>query len=262
MVGRRCLSIQLKDEDGWRELPNRAMQQPNATQPARRPARGTRRRTLTGDLRRSLLNARSLARANEQRTLRNFSKRVSERLDSDLLARGFVYDSQAYRRVSSTGLVHGVCFDNRGRDSQHFLVMVFVNALEVDGQINGGHLVRYFTGGSLSELPRDLACGTEEQLMSALDRLRKHFDAIVEPFFASISSCSALAASLAKDPRLDFYRAHLYALEGNRTATRAESSMYLERVARSLGPSHPALAEAQAFVTTLLSRCGESEEPG
>jgi hypothetical protein len=194
--------------------------------------------------------------------MRNFAQRVRKNLDADLMRRGFTFAGGAYRRSLPSGVVHGIGFDNRGQDSRRFRIVFFVNAPDLDGQTTGGHLVRYFTGESLSDMPRELACGTEEQLDSVLTRLISHFEQTIEPFLSTLPSCTALATALIQEASLDFYRAQLYSLDGDGRSARAECSLYLKRLAQSLGDAHPHLQEARGLVQALLSEIDGNGRPG
>jgi hypothetical protein len=142
--------------------------------------------------------------------LKGFTNTVRECIDAELAARGFAHRLLAYRRTTEAGIVHGICFDNRGRNLATFRLMLFANAPAIDGDADGGHFVRYFTGGSLSSVPRELPCKTEDQLRATLERFRAHLDSMIEPLFSSVAAPAALAAALADDPLLEAYRARLH----------------------------------------------------
>lgn len=144
--------------------------------------------------------------------MKGFINIVRECIDAELTARGFAHGAQAYRRTTEAGIVHGICFDNRGRNPTSFRLMLFANAPAIDGDADGGHFVRYFTGGSLSSTPRELPCKTDEQLRATLQRFRAHLDPTIEPLFSNVATPAALAVALGDDPLLGAYRAQLQQL--------------------------------------------------
>jgi hypothetical protein len=140
-----------------------------------------------------------------------------------------VLSRSRFRRVTHGGLRHLVILDPRPsvRQPQHLRVMLVVNSLPVDND-EGGYLVRYFTGGSISDDSRGIPADGP-RLEKALQRLVSQFAAVVEPWFSGFTTPQHLAAAV-PDSDLDFYRAQLFMQAGDRTAARTEAESYLARV--------------------------------
>jgi hypothetical protein len=178
--------------------------------------------------------------------MREFSRRVRQELDAPLGQLGFEYVRGLYRRAQPSGLEHRIGLGNKGYDTDVFEVLVgFGDALIAS---DGFMLARYFTGGSLANVRKDLPCPNETVLSTRLRRLISEFSRVLEPFFDSVRSRQELADALRGDPLADYVRGQLYLLGGDKQRARAELVAYLERVDGRVPDDHPQLAEVKALL--------------
>jgi len=190
--------------------------------------------------------------------MRNFARLIEKHVGEHLRSRGFTYRETLYRREHASGLVNLVGFDNGGRDSNRFRVLIGFNdhgALPPPN--NGFVLARYFTGGSLADVPRELDCSDVRVLERRLLRFTECFDPIIEPFFAAIATRSELAGAVANNPQSDYVRGRLYFADGRFVEAEAELTLYLGRL-RSVLAESGSISTVEATVTEvedLLARC-------
>jgi hypothetical protein len=190
--------------------------------------------------------------------LRNFSKAVESQLGAFLGAAGFEHHDRVFSRDRGDGLLNLIAFDNGGRNPKTFRLMLGFNARTLPPPSTGFVHVRYFTGGSLSDSPRDLSCDTPDALRSRLERFRECFDSIVQPFFQSITTKSQLADTLSEQPTLDYVRGLLYFADGDRSRAARELASYLARL-KTIEAAPEQVAETIASVKSLLEQCGRPQ---
>lgn len=181
-----------------------------------------------------------------------FDRHVRATLGPDLRAAGYEALSRSrFVRRSVAGLRHLIILDPRPTLAHptSFRVMIVVNAVVLDGD-EGGHLVRYFSGGSLSSSPRDLPA-SGAALDKSLDRVRVCYPTILDPWLQAFHTPHDLAVAL-DDPHLDFYRAQLLVLGGHLNEAKAECSRYLARLVAQ-GYSVEEQRSAEKNVAALLT---------
>ncbi len=145
--------------------------------------------------------------------MKKFDASVRKYVDTFLVDRGFKYSNGYFCRVQNSGVRNMIAFDNGGRDSNSYRVMVMVNSMLLDSEA-GAHCVTYFTGGSLSDSPRKFPCNSSSVLEAGLNRFVAVYDQIIEPYFIAFKSCADIADSIIRDPALGSYCGDLYALSG------------------------------------------------
>jgi hypothetical protein len=181
--------------------------------------------------------------------MRTFARLIEKHVGAHLHSRGFTYRETLYRRERPGGLVNLVGFDNGGRNTNRFRVLVGFNdhgALPLPN--NGFVLARYFTGGSLSGAARELDCSDGRALERRLQRFRECFDPVIEPFFAAIATRSELAVAIANEPQSDYVRGRLYFADGRFAEAEAELTLYLHRL-RSVQAAFGSSSTVEATVS-------------
>ena len=186
--------------------------------------------------------------------MRDFVRLARRRLDGSLAERGFEYRDGCYRRIHPSGLEHRVTLDNRGRNPGTFSVMVGLRDPEAFPESDGNHLLRYFTGGSLSTTRKDFGCRDQRELDRRLERLISQFEAVLEPFFASVPDRLVLAEALADQPMADLLRGCLYFRANDKQRARPELVAYLRRI-EALSEGLEQVREQRRRVEAMLAEC-------
>lgn len=104
----------------------------------------------------------------------------------------FLNRSNSFRNV--------VSFDFNGDDSFRVFIGIdypYDQLFDVDSPPEGARLCKYYTGGSLSAIPRDIAFRNEKHLIENLERFKAYFDReIKNGFFGSVKTAEDYADSL------------------------------------------------------------------
>ena len=159
--------------------------------------------------------------------MRNFSKSVNKKIEPFLVERGFIYSDGKFIRENHSGVRSMITFDNRGVEKNSFIIMIFVNSVELDDD-QGAHCLKYFTGGSLSDVPRNLPCNSSDVLDGRLQRFIENYDEIIENYLSSFKECADIADSLSYDRRLAGYRGDLYLTSHNKEKAKQTYQEWLE----------------------------------
>ena len=141
------------------------------------------------------------------------------------------HEPASYAKEIDNKLRRIVAFDFRpGR--KKLRVMVGVNSV-IHDEGCGLHLLRFFTGGSLSEAAHDIPAPTAEVTERFLHRFLPQLDVLIFPWLNKIDSLAALADGL-HDENLDYYRAQLYQADGRTMEAQRLAETYKLRLARLL----------------------------
>lgn len=140
---------------------------------------------------------------------RDFDKLAVEILSPVLCGeKGYAFDKGVYCRETETDLRRIITFDYNCRTHKSFRVMVGVNSSVVD-EGYGLYLLKYFTGGSLSDTPREIPCADEMRTRQSLTRVRDNLDTMILPFLESVQSPEQLVDMIEElGPQYCKYRAY------------------------------------------------------
>ncbi|WP_193165555.1 hypothetical protein [Microbulbifer hainanensis] len=122
---------------------------------------------------------------------------VKAELDPPLMERGFLYRDLCYFKNHSSGLTSMISLDFDGESFRVFLGVSRQQERPDKGSPpEGAYLYSYFTGGSLSNHPKDITFKGAEGLRNKIGRLRKSLEGVIFPFFSPSASVELYADNL------------------------------------------------------------------
>lgn len=183
--------------------------------------------------------------------MRGFASHIHTALENFVAERGFAWDRTTLKRQRGKAIEDRILFDNGGRDSSSYRILVGFAAPVVLGAMDGVLAERHFTGGSLASSPRKLGCRDAAQLEASLNRFLACYDSVIEPYFEVVPDCGALAEIL--PPIHDWYRALLFLEAGDGSSAREELCKYRARLEKMEQNSD--VVAAILGVKQALSRC-------
>lgn len=113
---------------------------------------------------------------------------------------GYKFSDDCFFLNRSSGFRNVVSFDFDGNRSFRVFVGIdypYDQVFDVSAPPEGARLCCYFTGGSLSEIPKDIFFKDEPQLVNHLDRFKVYFLDVIKPdFFDVVNTPENYADSL------------------------------------------------------------------
>jgi len=129
-----------------------------------------------------------------------FSDLVKKLLSDTFEQLGYKFSDDCFFLNRSNGFSNVVSFDFDGNKSFRVFVGVdypYDQEFDKDVPPEGARLCRYFTGGSLSENPKDIFFKNEQQLIQHLERFKGFFVNVIKPdFFDAVKTPEDYADSL------------------------------------------------------------------
>lgn len=123
---------------------------------------------------------------------------------------GYKYQDACFFKNKGNGIRNLISFDFDGGNSFRVFVgidYIYDQEVDYDAPPDGALLYRYFTGGSLSDTPKDIYFKNKEHLSKILDRFMRYFSSEIENgFFDVVQNPEDYADNLTEDDCIAKYQ--------------------------------------------------------
>lgn len=159
----------------------------------------------------------------------DFYKEVDSCLGDFLRAENFRYRDGDYYRQRNGIFRDLISFDFDGGNSYRVMIGIdypYDEDVDISDPPEGALLAYYFSGGGLSEAPRDFPASSGKQISSGIERIRMSYKDVIKSFFDSVTTPEEYANNLTDADCVARYQ--IYKREGLLDKARKEAAFVLQ----------------------------------